>query len=682
MNIDTFQPVLDWMIVHPYWAYTMIFLLSLTESLVVVGLIVPGIAIMSIIGAFIGAGYLSLWPTMAVSIFGAIIGDGLSYLIGKHFQQHIRDWWVFRKFPEIMIRCEKFFAKHGGKSIIFGRFVGPVRPMIPAIAGMMKMPPGYFYLVNIISACLWAPVYLYPGVLFGNTLAGLPPEVSKKIITVVVLVILFLWITIKIIKSLLHTINRRYRRIGTRIWMYAEHNSLYYLQKIIKHPLQHKRHQVDNFLVLLSLLLGTITFIILTNYRVLTTSGNAFFKHFALLFYDHGFSKVLIMLDHLTSVLSLTVIFVGYLIYFVCKNYSTHNKTANVRYLITLSVSLLLVYFATSYVISYIVKYPRPFAINFTESYIYYYSFPSIRMGLLTLLVGYIGIIKYCNSPSDYNKSYYNFTAIMILVLFFLVKIILGYSWLSDLLGGMLIAGCLLLAFCILYWQAPIQNINNKHLNIFSGIFITLAVIINSAIFYNINIVNNFEKYNIKTTDYNPDSIPLTMETWLSQTNLFHAYKDPIINIQWLGDEDQLVNTLAKNGWYRQPHFNFKTVLKFFENNPEIKELPMLPSYYRDHNANIVLSKVDSNNKIINLRLWESEYKIDELPLWIGTIQYLKPQKFFDLFTVLTHWPRAEFADVMDKLEVDIKKIHNLDKTYIYDQHYFLDEDLKIMLIN
>jgi len=67
---------------------------------------------------------------------------------------------------------------------LFGRFVGPVRPVIPAVAGMMQMPAGRFLAVNVASALVWAPAYLLPGIAFGASLE-LAAEVAGRLAVLV-----------------------------------------------------------------------------------------------------------------------------------------------------------------------------------------------------------------------------------------------------------------------------------------------------------------------------------------------------------------------------------------------------------------------------------------------------------------------------------------------------------------
>lgn len=164
---ETYQAFEEWIIANPGWAGLSIMLISMCESLAVIGLFIPGLVAMGIIGGLVSTGALEILPTLLWAVIGAILGDGISYSIGRHFKEHLPYYWPFSRFPKWLARGEAFFVKHGGKSIIVGRFVGPVRPFIPVVAGMMSMDPRQFFLANVLSALVWAPVYMAPG--FGIT---------------------------------------------------------------------------------------------------------------------------------------------------------------------------------------------------------------------------------------------------------------------------------------------------------------------------------------------------------------------------------------------------------------------------------------------------------------------------------------------------------------------------------
>ena len=158
----------------------------MTESLAVVGLIVPGAVLMVAAGALIGVGAVEFWPLLIAAIIGAVVGDGVSFWLGRHYQDRLRRMWPFSRYPHWLARGERYFDRHGGKSIVLGRFVGPVRPFVPVVAGMLGMRPRYFYGVNLLSALLWAPCYLLPGMAFGASLA-LAGEVAARLVVILLL---------------------------------------------------------------------------------------------------------------------------------------------------------------------------------------------------------------------------------------------------------------------------------------------------------------------------------------------------------------------------------------------------------------------------------------------------------------------------------------------------------------
>ena len=168
--IETFQSLLDWITRNPEYAGGVIFLVSLAESLAIVGVLVPGVMILLGTGSLIGAGVLDFWSSCAWAVAGAILGDGLSYALGHHFDYLAGRWRWFRLHPDHPRRGHEFFEKWGDLSIMLGRFFGPIRAVVPLIAGLMDMPPRRFYAANILSALLWAPAYLMPSMLVGEAL--------------------------------------------------------------------------------------------------------------------------------------------------------------------------------------------------------------------------------------------------------------------------------------------------------------------------------------------------------------------------------------------------------------------------------------------------------------------------------------------------------------------------------
>ncbi len=228
--------LLAWVDANPAWAGVVVFLVALSESLVVVGLVVPGTVLMFGIGVLVGSGNLGLWETLVWAFAGAVVGDGLSFWLGRHFRDHIRNWWPFRAHPQMLVRGEAFFLRHGGKSVLIGRFVGPVRPVIPAVAGMMGMAPGKFLVVNLVSALLWAPAYLLPGIAFGTSLA-LASQVATRLALFIVLVVGGTWFALWLVgRSYRWALPRAGRLLQGVVRLLARHPRLAPLLRALTDP--------------------------------------------------------------------------------------------------------------------------------------------------------------------------------------------------------------------------------------------------------------------------------------------------------------------------------------------------------------------------------------------------------------------------------------------------------------
>ena len=83
------------------------------------------------------------------------------------FRSDIARAWPFRTHPEWIANGEVFFARHGVWGVALGRFVGPIRPVIPLVAGILSMPARDFFLINLASGLVWAPLYVLPGFMLG-----------------------------------------------------------------------------------------------------------------------------------------------------------------------------------------------------------------------------------------------------------------------------------------------------------------------------------------------------------------------------------------------------------------------------------------------------------------------------------------------------------------------------------
>jgi undecaprenyl-diphosphatase len=155
--------ITTWLAANPSWLSVAIFLVSFTECLAIAGIIVPGTVVLFAVAALAGSGVLPLQEVLLLGFLGGLLGDGVSYFIGRYFHQNIRRLPGLRHHPEWIGGAETYFQRYGIASLLVGRFIGPLRPMLPMVAGMFDMPLPRFIAVSIVAAAGWSMVYLIPG---------------------------------------------------------------------------------------------------------------------------------------------------------------------------------------------------------------------------------------------------------------------------------------------------------------------------------------------------------------------------------------------------------------------------------------------------------------------------------------------------------------------------------------
>jgi undecaprenyl-diphosphatase len=179
--MDYFNAVEQWLIAHPTWVFIAIGLSAFIESLAIIGIVVPGVAILFAVAAVAGGIGLAIEFCLLAACLGAISGDVLSYYLGHHLGPHLKQRWPISHYPKAIQNGEIYFNKYGSISVMIGRFIGPLRPVLPMIAGMLKMPAPQFVSFNVLSSLIWAPVYILPGYLSGAARHILWPENSLMI---------------------------------------------------------------------------------------------------------------------------------------------------------------------------------------------------------------------------------------------------------------------------------------------------------------------------------------------------------------------------------------------------------------------------------------------------------------------------------------------------------------------
>jgi len=148
---------------HQIWAPVIVGLLAFGESLAIISILIPATVLLLGVGYLIAEGGLSFFPVWMGAAAGAYLGDSLSYFIGFYYKKKIFRIWPLYLFPQTIFKGRRFFRRYGLVSIFLGRFFGPVRAIIPLIAGVFQMPWTIFQISNLTSAFIWSLMLLAPG---------------------------------------------------------------------------------------------------------------------------------------------------------------------------------------------------------------------------------------------------------------------------------------------------------------------------------------------------------------------------------------------------------------------------------------------------------------------------------------------------------------------------------------
>jgi membrane-associated protein len=180
------------------WTYVLLFAIVFCETGLVVTPFLPGDSLLFAVGALAATegSPIGIVSVCLLLIAAAVVGDALNYSIGKFVGPKVFSHEGSRFFnKEHLLRTQRFYEKHGGKTIIFARFVPIVRTFAPFVAGIGRMAYRRFALFNVTGGIAWVVLLVSAGHLFGQM-----PFVKKNfhyvtlaIIVISLLPVVFEW---------------------------------------------------------------------------------------------------------------------------------------------------------------------------------------------------------------------------------------------------------------------------------------------------------------------------------------------------------------------------------------------------------------------------------------------------------------------------------------------------------
>lgn len=185
---------------YDLWTYAILFLVIFCETGLIFTPFLPGDSLLFAAGAFTALGSLNIVVVFLIIFIAAVAGDYINFNVGKFLGPRIfkKEKSIFFN-KEYLVHTEKFYEKHGPKTIIAARFIPIIRTFAPFVAGMGRMNDITFAFYNIIGALSWCVLLILGGYLFGNI-----PLVKENFNGVIIGIIIFSFIPV--IKGLLQTL--------------------------------------------------------------------------------------------------------------------------------------------------------------------------------------------------------------------------------------------------------------------------------------------------------------------------------------------------------------------------------------------------------------------------------------------------------------------------------------------
>lgn len=609
-----YQDITFWLHAHPHWGILAAFLVSFSESIAIIGTIIPGSVTMTAIGALAGVGVLPLWIIILSSILGAIMGDGLSYFFGYFYRESIPFCWPFSKYPAVLFKGREFIQKHGGKSIFIGRFIGPVRAIVPVIAGILHLPPRRYLPISIISAVLWAPFYMLPGILLGAVSLEMPPHIAAELIIFVISVSLCFWLIFRLTKYIYEKSHDFFARLLDQHWeRWQQRPSTHWICVLLRngsHPKQHGQLLLATLGIILIILLIVVLHEIFSQGYLLHL--NPIIYH---VFRGIRTKTLDIVGIFLTSfgqadiVIPLIVFLAAWFIY----------KRDWLSFIHWGAVSLFSI--STVLILKQVYFFPRPAGIFQPPPFS---SFPSGHTAFSVAIYGFLAFLIAKNLSKDVQKFIYWITGVFIIAIS-LSRLYLCVHWLTDVLCSVFIGLIILSAAVISYRRFPVNKITST----FSIVLIALLTLsLNDVLYLYGHLhrdLSNFKPY--WKTYHVPEQA-----WWEHQSPLIPLYRmnrfgipEEVLNIEWAGYFYEISSALLSSGWTNlkvSPHTAI--ALSSGVKKEIVKNKTLLPQLFNDQKPalELMLMRKKPHPPLI-LRIWPAHITLlpNHIPLWVGTIR-------------------------------------------------------------
>ncbi|MDH3325245.1 MAG: DedA family protein [Gammaproteobacteria bacterium] len=641
MDWQSIQPIFHWLSDHPAWSGLFVFLIALTESLVIVGLIVPGTILMFGVGTLVGTGVLDVKLVLLLAFAGAVLGDGISFWFGATYREKISGFWPFKNNPNILKKGHDFFGRHGGKSVFFGRFIGPLRPVIPAVAGMMHMPAKKFFAINVLSAAGWAPFYLIPGILFGTSI-GLASAIGSRLVIILLGIFFVSVLLFYVVKKSMLFIEPKLEGWFSKLIRWSNKYTLLRLTiGALVDPHKKEKNALLYSALFIVILFSFLTVFVASLWSPWIASLDLLIANVSTLIRSATSDKLMwvIQVSFSWMVLLLFVIntFIGF--------YSNGVRKAFWYY-----VGLLALTFFTSWVVAVIYTSLTSLFVN---------TFVFVQLALFVNALLFYIVISSESLVNSKRWISYSF-AIFLIFIFSFSDIYFGLLSFSLVLVAVSLSVIWLLLFSLGYrrhWHEI------RSFSFISGSSVMVCILTASMMIY-----GDFQRDLLILPK---DKIEIVSQTdWLKtywqrlpekREDIF-GNKKIRLNLQWQGNIAAIEQTLLKKGWHPSPDITFKSLLYWLAPEPDLSQIIRLPQTNYDKTESVLYVKPYGNdNQQLVFQLWPTKTSIDDQRVWVGSVSVQKlitGERWLAFFRVENSDPKGllMFDELDERWEVNIRE--------------------------
>jgi len=597
VDTDWTQDLLNWLSANPGWAGFWVFVMSFVESLAFVGILIPGIIILFGLGALISFGALEMLPIWLWGSVGAFTGDLVSYAIGRRYKGHLAEMWPFSRFPKMLERGRDYFNVHGPKSVVIGRFIGPLRPVIPVTAGMMGLAPRRFFMVDIPACIVWTPSYLIPGMLFGASLE-VAAEYAGRLSLVLIIGAVVLWLTWWTIWTAYEYLAGHSARWMRHVIRWMRRHPVF---KRIAGPLLDSTQPEVLSVTMMGLLLvlifwGMVMLLFLSPFSASPQSIDQSVQAYALTLRNHIADQLMVALTQLSRLWVLIPTSMAVLLWLI----GAGRQKAALHWLVAMGGGVVL-----QILLGWSLRStPLLSEAGFNAVYD-----PSAALTLVTVVLGYFAVMVARELRRRKRKWPYVFVGLL-LSLLVLARLYLGLDWLSGALMGVALGMAWTFVVGIAYRQRAMRS--------FNGIAACLIFFGMLAATFTWQVGQNLEGDLAALKLPLPQS-EITAEGWWEsewQTLPRERTHLPTVvarefNFQFAGDAANLARVLAVHGWQEAEPANWRWSLLSLNPEPTELSLPPLKRDYLGHADILLLHRLGGDPlKQETIRIWDSGFRL------------------------------------------------------------------------